>query len=49
MKWLGGELGVWETGGGCYDLMMLGRRDQFSRLYNGVVERIEKKLAAARE
>jgi putative hemolysin len=39
---------VWDPGFGCYDLMMLGRRDRFSRLYTGVVERIEKKLAAAR-
>lgn len=36
---------VWDPGFRCYDLMMLGRRDKFSRLYNGVVERIEKKLA----
>jgi putative hemolysin len=39
---------VWDPGFGCYDLMMLGRRDRFSRLYTGVVERIEKKLAAAK-
>ena len=36
---------VWDPGFGCYDILMLGRRDRFSRLYNGVVERIEKKLA----
>lgn len=35
---------VWDPGFRCYDLMMLGRRDKFSRLYNGLVERIEKKL-----
>jgi putative hemolysin len=40
---------VWDPGFGCYDLMMLGRRDRFTRLYNGMVERIEKKLPAARE
>lgn len=39
---------VWDPGFGCYDLMMLGRRDRFTRLYNGVVDRIERQLAAAR-
>jgi putative hemolysin len=37
---------VWDPGFECYDILMLGRRNRFSRLYNGVVERIEKKLAA---
>ena len=39
---------AWDPGFGCYDLLMLGRRDRFSRLYNGVVERIERQLAAGR-
>lgn len=39
---------VWDPGFGCYDLMMLGRRDRFSRLYTGVVERIEKKVAGVK-
>ncbi len=38
---------VWDPGFGCYDLMMLGRRDRFSRLYTGVVERIERQIARA--
>lgn len=37
---------VWDPGFRCYDLMMLGRRDKFSRLYNGLVERIERRRAA---
>lgn len=40
---------AWDPGFGCYDVMMLGRRDQFSRLYNGVVERIERQLASGRD
>ena len=39
---------AWDPGFGCYDLLMLGRRDRFSRLYNGIVERIERQLRAAR-
>lgn len=41
-------MAAWDPGFGCYDLLMLGRRDQFSRLDNGVVERIERQLAAGR-
>jgi len=37
---------VWDPGFGCYDIMMLGRRDRFTRLYNGLVDRIEKKIVA---
>lgn len=36
---------AWDPGFGCYDVLMLGRRDRFTRLYNGVVERIERHLA----
>ncbi len=39
---------AWDPGFRCYDLLMLGRRDKFSRLYNGVVERLERALAAGR-
>jgi putative hemolysin len=38
---------AWDPGFGCYDLLMLGRRDQFTRLYHGVVERIEGKRSGA--
>jgi putative hemolysin len=34
---------AWDPGFGCYDLLMLGRRDRFKRLYHGVIERIEGK------
>jgi putative hemolysin len=37
---------AWDPGFGCYDILMLGRRDRLSRLYNGVVERIERSVAA---
>jgi putative hemolysin len=37
---------VWDPGFGCYDILMLGRRDRFTPLYNRVVERIERQLAA---
>jgi putative hemolysin len=33
---------AWDPGFGCYDLLMLGRRERLSRLYNGVIERIER-------
>jgi putative hemolysin len=36
---------AWDPGFGCYDSLMLGRRDRLSRLYNGVVERIERATA----
>lgn len=39
---------VWDPGFGCYDILMLGRRDRFTPLYNRVVERIERQLAANR-
>jgi hypothetical protein len=38
---------VWDPGFGCYDLLMLDRRDRFTRLYTGVVERIERQAARA--
>jgi putative hemolysin len=38
---------AWDPGFGCYDLLMLGRRDRFGRLYTGVVERIERRLRTA--
>jgi putative hemolysin len=39
---------AWDPAFGCYDLLVLGRRDRFGRLYTGVVERIERKLCALR-
>jgi putative hemolysin len=39
---------AWDPGFGCYDLLVLGRRDRFGRLYTGVVDRIERQLRAAR-
>ncbi len=36
---------AWDPGFGCYDVLMLGRRDRMSRLYTGVIERIERSLA----
>jgi putative hemolysin len=38
---------VWDPGFGCFDLLMLGRRDRFSRLYTGMVERIERKAGGS--
>lgn len=37
---------AWDPGFGCYDILMLGRRDRLSRLYNAVVERIERQTSA---
>ncbi len=39
---------AWDPAFGCYDILMLGRRDRLSRFYNGVVERMERQFAAAR-
>ena len=39
---------VWDPGFGCYDVMMLGRRDRLSRLYNSFVDRIERQIAAGK-
>jgi putative hemolysin len=36
---------VWDPGFRCYDIMMLGRRDRFSRVYDGIVRRIERHLS----
>ena len=33
---------VWDPGFRCYDIMMLGRRDRFNRVYEGIVRRIER-------
>ncbi len=40
---------AWDPGFGCYDLPVLGRRDRLTRLYTGVVERIERHVRAAHE
>jgi putative hemolysin len=40
---------VWDPGFGCYDIMMLGRRDRFSRVYEGIVRRIERLTATGGE
>jgi putative hemolysin len=36
-----------DAGFGCYDFMMLGRRDRFSPLYYRVLERMEKRVSAS--
>ena len=35
---------AWDPGFGCFDMLMLGRRDRFSRLYTRLVDRIERHL-----
>jgi putative hemolysin len=40
---------AWDPGFGCFDILMLGRRDRFSRLYQRVVDRIERHLRATNE
>jgi putative hemolysin len=37
---------AWDPGFGCFDLLMLRRRDNPSRLYNGLAARIESRLRA---
>lgn len=39
---------VWDPGFGCYDVLMLGRRDRLTRAYTGVVQRLERLIAAGR-
>lgn len=39
---------VWDPGFGCYDVLMLGRRDRLTRAYTGVVHRLERMIAAGR-
>ena len=39
---------AWDPGFGCYDIMMLGRRDRFTRLYTALVDRIERALRTSR-
>ena len=36
---------AWDPGFGCYDVLMLGRRDRMSRAYNGIVNRIARGIA----
>jgi L-ornithine Nalpha-acyltransferase len=37
---------VWDPGFGCYDILVLGRRDRMSKLYRSFVQRIERQVAA---
>ncbi|MDY3562109.1 GNAT family N-acetyltransferase [Gemmata sp. JC673] len=39
---------VWDPGFGCYDVLMLGRRDRLTRAYTGVVQRLERLIASGR-
>jgi putative hemolysin len=40
---------VWDPGFRCYDIMMLGRRDRFSRVYEGIVRRIDRLTSTGQE
>jgi hypothetical protein len=38
---------AWDPGFGCYDLLVLGRRERLGGVYTGVINRIERQLRAA--